>query len=44
MAKIDQSHRLNTKSYRDTSLQIKDVPKLGEHLGGTFMQLSVTGN
>ena len=45
---------LNTKSYRDTLLHIgmcpnflifsRDVPKLDEHLRGTIIQLSVTGN
>ena len=44
MSKIDQSRRIKHKILLGHFIINRDVSKLGDHLGGTIMQLSVAGN
>ena len=44
MSKFDQSRTVNHKILKVHFITNRAEPKLGEHIGGTIVQLSVTGN
>ena len=44
MSEIVQPRRVKHKILEGHFITNRDVPKLGEHLGGTITQLSIAGN